>query len=138
MASENLEFIRDGYARLESEGWESLIDSVHPDFEFTTPPDLASEPGTYRGEEGIRRYFESFYEAMDELHFDPQDFIDAGENMVVVPTNLRARGRGSGIEVEQQVTVLWTFKDGLILSNQAFASTAEALAAAEHADRDRR
>ena len=37
---------------------------IHSDFEATTPPSLASEPDTYRGPDGIRRWFDSF----DEVH----------------------------------------------------------------------
>ena len=43
---------------------------IHPEFEVTTPQSLASEPDTYRGHEGIRRYFDSFYEAMENVYFE--------------------------------------------------------------------
>ena len=36
---------------------------------MTTPANLAAEPDTYRGHEGIRRYFDSFYDVMDEVRF---------------------------------------------------------------------
>jgi ketosteroid isomerase-like protein len=126
--SENLELIRNGYERLESEGYESLMDITHPDFEFTTPPDLASEPDTYRGEEGIRRYFESFYDAMEEVHLIPEDFIDARER-VIVPTRLVAKGRTAGIEVEQKIVVVWSFRDGKVLGLDVFGTLEEAQAA---------
>jgi ketosteroid isomerase-like protein len=130
MSAENLELIRRGYERLESEGYESMMDIVHPEFEFTTPADLASEPDTYTGEEGIRRYFESFYDAMEDIHLIPQDFIDAGER-VIVPTRLVAKGRTAGIEVEQKIVVAWSFRDGQILGLDFFATVEEAQAAVE-------
>ena len=52
---------------------------VHPEFEVTTPPGLAAEPDTYRGPGGVRRYFESFYEAMDRVGFEPERFIAVGD-----------------------------------------------------------
>jgi ketosteroid isomerase-like protein len=130
MSAENLELIRGGYERLESEGYESLMDITHPEFEFTTPPALASEPDTYVGEEGIRRYFESFYDAMEEVHLIPQDFIEAGER-VIVPTRLVAKGRTAGVEVEQKIGVVWSFREGKILGLDVFATLDEAQAAVE-------
>lgn len=129
MSSEHVELIRAGYERLESEGYESLMDITHPEFEFTTPPALASEPDTYTGEEGIRRYFESFYEAMEEVHLVPDEFIEAGDR-VIVPTTLVAKGRTAGIEVKQKVVVVWRFRDLKILGLDLYATLEDAQAAA--------
>ena len=72
MASENLED-RQGRAStaFNADGVDGILPFIHPDFEATTPPELAAEPDTYRGHEGVRRYFDSFYEIMDEIRFEP-------------------------------------------------------------------
>ena len=49
---------------------------------MTTPPGLAAEPDTYRGEEGIRRYWESFYEVMEEIHVEPAGEFEEIEDWV--------------------------------------------------------
>jgi ketosteroid isomerase-like protein len=51
---------------------------------------LWREPDTYRGHGGIRRYFETFQEAMDDINFESVRFWDAGEQ-VVVSVRLTAR-----------------------------------------------
>src|SRR4051794_21069554 len=130
VARDNVELLRDGYERLENEGYESLMALTPPEFEFTTPPALASEPDTYKGEEGIRRYFESFYDAMEEVHLNPQEFIAAGES-VIVPTTLVAKGRTAGIEVEQRIVLVWHFRDEKIRGLDVFATLDEARAAVE-------
>ena len=60
MSEENIEILRRAYAALAEDGAEAVVAFADPDFEMTTPATLASEPDTYRGHEGIRRYFGSF------------------------------------------------------------------------------
>ena len=125
MSAENVELIRKAFDALEEGGVEAILPYVHPEFEGTAPPELASEPDTYRGKDGVRRYFASFYEAMEEIHFQPQEFIDAGEH-VIVPTVVVAKGRTTGIEVEQPSVGVWSIRDGLVIRSQVFVTLEEA------------
>jgi ketosteroid isomerase-like protein len=133
VASSNLELVRQGFVDLNERGVEAMLPLFDPEFEVTTPPGLAAEPDTYRGPEGIRRYFDSFYEAMDEVHFEPTGFDEVGE-LVVVEVTLRARGRTSGIEAEQHVALVWRLRDGKAIRLDVYASPDEALEAARRAD----
>ena len=129
MGSSNLKTVQEAFETLREGGYEALLPLIHPEFEVTTPPELASEPDTYRGPEGIRRYFESFYEAMEEIHFEPTGFHAVGEH-VVVELTLRARGRTSGIEAEQQLVQVWHLRDGLAVKLEVYSGLDEALEAA--------
>jgi ketosteroid isomerase-like protein len=132
MSRENVEATRAGFRTLERDGVEGLLAFIHPDFETTTPAELTVEPATYRGHDGIRRYFESFYEVMDEVRFEPEDFIDAGER-VVVPVRLVARGRDTGIEAEQRLAFVWTLRDRKALRLETFPTLEAALEAVDPA-----
>ncbi len=107
---------------------EALIPLIHPDFETTTPAALAAEPDTYRGPEGVRRYFDSFYEAMEEVRFVPEGFEDLGGGRVLVPITLTARGRSTGIEAQQNVAQVWEVRDNLAYRVFVFADAEEARA----------
>jgi ketosteroid isomerase-like protein len=130
MSKENVEAARHGFEALERGGVEAFLEFIDPEFETTTPPELTVEPATYRGREGLRRYFESFYEIMEEVRFEPEEFIDAGEQ-VVIPARLVARGRDTGIEAVQQLVMVWTIRNGKGLRVETYATREEALAAAE-------
>ena len=130
MTESNGELIRQGFEDLAARGYEALLPLIAPDFELTTPPGLAAEPDTYRGPEGMTRYFESFYEAMDEIHFEPHEFREIGD-WVVVPFTLTARGRSTGLEAEQTGVMAWKLRDGLAVRLNVFAELSEALAAVE-------
>jgi ketosteroid isomerase-like protein len=129
MSRENVEAARRGFEALERGGVEAFLEFIDPEFETTTPPDLTVEPATYRGRDGLRRYFESFYEIMEEVRFEPEEFIDAGEQ-VVIPARLVARGRDTGIEAVQQLVMVWTIRNGKGLRVETYATREEALAAA--------
>jgi ketosteroid isomerase-like protein len=129
MSRENVELVR----RLAEaiNGWD--IDGVaallHPEFEAYVPPEFSAEPDTYRGRDGIRRYFDSFEVAMDEIRYHPEEIWDAGDS-VVVAVQLTARGRQTSIPVEQRFAHLWAFRDGMAIGVRTYASASEALEAA--------
>ena len=129
MAQDNIELVRTGFEALREGGVEALLPFIDPEFEVTTPPGLAAEPDTYRGPEGIRRYFESFYEAMDEVNFDAKEFIPVG-GRVVVPITLRVRGRTTGIVAEQDVVQIWELRGEKAIRVDVFATLGEAMTAA--------
>ena len=128
MSDENVDTVRRGFELLRERGVEAMLELVDPEFEVTTPPEFTVEPSTYRGHDGLRRYFDSFYEVMEEVRFEPEEFIAAGEQ-VVVPMRLVARGRGTGIEADQRLVQVCTLRDGKMWRMDLYATREEALAA---------
>jgi ketosteroid isomerase-like protein len=126
---EAIAIVRRAGEALVEDGVEGLLPFIHPEFESTIPPELSLEPATYRGVEGVRRYFDSFYEAVDEVRFEPEDYIPAA-GRVVVPSRVVVRGRGSGAEASQHLVLVWAFRDHKVASITPFATLDEALAAA--------
>ena len=106
-----------------------MLPLFDPEFELTTPPTLTAEPDTYRGPDGIRRYFDSFYEAMDEVEFEPTGFHEVSER-VVVEFTLKARGRTTGIVAEQQGVFVWELRDGRAIRLDVYPNLDDALEAA--------
>jgi ketosteroid isomerase-like protein len=129
MSEQDVEVVKQGFEALAEGGAEALIRLINPEFEFTTPPGLAAEPDTYRGADGLRRYFASFYEAMDEIRFEPGLIEDLGGGKVLAESTLKARGRTTGIETEQRVVLVWEVRDGKASHLWVFGSADEARAA---------
>jgi ketosteroid isomerase-like protein len=130
VSQENVEVVKQGFEAFARDGWQALLPFLHPEFEAITSPEVAMEPDTYRGAEGVRRYFESFEDAMEDIRFLTEgEFLDAGDK-VVVPFRLAARGRETGIEVEQPAFQVWTLREGKALRLEVFGSREKALEAA--------
>ena len=107
-----------------------MIPYIDAEFVAVTPPDLASEPDTYRGPDGIRRWFDSFYEVMDEIRWEPREFHEAGDR-VLVEFTLRARGKTTGLDFGQNAVMLWELRDDKATRVDLYPTLDEAKAAAE-------
>ncbi len=130
MSDRDVEIVRDGFAAFNERGVEGILPIVDPEFEVTTPPELASEPDTYRGHEGIRRYFDSFYEAMEGIRWEARSFREVGER-VVVEFTLRARGKSTGLEFGQEAVMAWQLRDGKAIRLELYPTLEQALEALE-------
>src|SRR5919108_3674662 len=80
---------------------EQVVPHIHPEFEMQTPAGLAAEPDVYRGPDGVRRWFESFYEIMDEVRVEASELEAVGEDRVVASLRICARGRATRLQLEQ-------------------------------------
>ena len=58
--------------------------------------------GVYHGHAGVRQFFEEWLGTFEHFYARPQEFIDAG-NHVVVQVRQGGRGKESGVEVEMPV-----------------------------------
>jgi ketosteroid isomerase-like protein len=125
----NLEIVQRGFEAFNRDGIEGIIPLIHPDFEATTPPDLASEPDTYRGRDGVRRWFRSFDEVMDQIRWDARGFRQVGDR-VVVEFTLRARGKTTGLDFGQDAVMVWELRDGKAIGLVLYPTLDQALAAA--------
>jgi ketosteroid isomerase-like protein len=107
----NAELMRRAFESYNREGWEAMLPWMAQDFELTTPPGLAAEPDTYRGEEGMRRYWESFDEIMEEIRIELKELREI-DDWVVAPFRLSARGRTTGIDTGIDAVMAWRWRDG--------------------------
>jgi ketosteroid isomerase-like protein len=124
----SVEVLERMFAAFEAGGLEAGLDYIDPDFVAVIGPELSAEPDTYRGHDGIRRYFGAF-EGMEDVLFTPEAFIEEGER-VLVPIVLTGRGAASGIEVQQRVVQAWTVRGGKAVRVEAFVDLASAREAA--------
>jgi ketosteroid isomerase-like protein len=129
MSQENVEVVRAYFEGREKKGREGIFDFLAPDIVWEVRTDLP-DAGTYIGLDGVGALVARFREVMDEMWFQPQDFIIAGEQ-VVVPLRWGGRGKGSGVVFEEQREA-WAFtvRDRAITRVTEYPSKEAALEAA--------
>jgi uncharacterized protein len=81
------------------------------------------------GPDEVRDMWERWDSAWDEMETVPEEFIDAGDN-VVVTVHYSARGRGSKIEYDERLFDVYTVRDGRCVRKLEFRDRSEALEAA--------
>jgi ketosteroid isomerase-like protein len=120
MSQENLELVRTIY-RLWAEG-ESARDLIDPELEYVNPP-YAVEAGTRQS----RRTLGKIREVYPDFRVEPERFVDAGDDIVVIGT---ARGTSaSGLEAQWRQGYVWTVRDGKAVRFRWFNQPGEALEA---------
>ena len=129
MSEENVATIRAVFEALNRGDLDAAVSQLPADFVADWSASLAPEGGVYRGPQEIRRVFEHTSESWSEAEYFESETIDAGD-VVVRVGGLRARGKGSGVEVTAHGAQVWTFQEGTPVSVRLYQSKAEALEAA--------
>ena len=89
------------------------------------PPDL--EP-VFHGHEGYRRLWRYWLDAFEDIRWDPEEMLDFGGQLLVT-TQQRGHGSGSGVSVTEPVFQLFTLRRGLVVRQEDFLDRSKALEA---------
>ncbi len=133
MSQENVELARRTYAALDEAfatgDFDPYIDRFCDPEILIKPADEFPETSELHGHEGVLRFLGDNTEPFEDFRVEPQEFIDAGES-VVVPVHFGGRGIHSGIEISFDAVHTWTARGGKWIRLDLHQSKAEALEAA--------
>ena len=126
MSRENVELVRtvvEGWARGDFRAGADLFDA---EFEWKQRPD-AVEPGSHRGA-SVGPALRELFEVWENYRIEAEELIDAGDRVVVVG---RARGtaRGSGMELDNSICLVWSVRDGKLAGFETVRDRGAALEA---------
>jgi ketosteroid isomerase-like protein len=137
VSEENVELVRRLYAELASEGSarefeqrltdEALGRFLDPHIEWLPVTDSVLAVDSYRGFEGVRRFWGEFLSAWESYRVEPLRFDDAGDQVAVV---VHIVGRTHELEVDETRSSLLTVRDERVVRVQSFAEADGALKAA--------
>ncbi len=126
MSQENVEIVRraiDAFSRT-GEPPEYLF---HPDVEVWESPELPGELAG-KGLENLIRVNENLLESFEEWSIEQEKSFDLGERVLVF-VRFRAKGKGSGVEVDAPLAYLLTLRDGKVIEWGLFGDRSNALEA---------
>jgi ketosteroid isomerase-like protein len=89
---------------------------------------LVGGPKTYRGIKEVEAATKEWLAAWEWFTIDADEFIDAGEHVVVL-TRYHARPRRGGPQISERAAEVWTWREGKIVRHRSYRDRAEALQA---------
>ena len=104
---------------------EVVEEAVDPELEIHTPlSSTQREP--YRGHTGLRQWISDIDEQFDDWYTRPEEWAEARGGRVMVLGELHMRGRESGIELDQPMGWVLSFRDGRLFRYEVFLDHEEA------------
>jgi uncharacterized protein len=128
MSQENVEIVRRLIEAWNSNEQDEAIAIVDPEVVLDATRRRVN-PKTYTGMQGMRRMLADRDEVWGEFRMEPDEVLEAGDRVVAIGRWV-AKGKGSGIEVQQPVAHVFTLQDGRVVRVEISATRDEALEAA--------
>ena len=131
MSEENVELVRRcvmAIPRDMDDDAEEMLSYIDPEGELHSAIVGGAEGNVYRGHEGFRKWAVDSFESFEEVNNEWSEFRDV-DNRVLVLGHVRARGRGSGMELESPMGWVFTVRRGRVVKAEGFLSHDEALEA---------
>jgi ketosteroid isomerase-like protein len=115
MSQENVEIVQRIFDRWQA--GDLALDAFDAEVEW----DASHMPDgeTYRGREGVSRYLRRFVGTWDNYELILERLIDAGDDVVAFTVE-RGRGRGSGIPIVDEGTMLFSLGKGTVVRWKGF------------------
>jgi ketosteroid isomerase-like protein len=129
MSQENVEIVRRASELLARRDWDGMTDLCDPNVELHGTVGGLEEGKVLRGLDQIIEAFDTEVdEVWDEHRIEPQEFIDAGDRVVVLQREYQ-RSK-SGVELVVDTASIVDVRAGRLVRIQGYMKPAEALEAA--------
>jgi ketosteroid isomerase-like protein len=130
MSEENLALARLYFEALNEHGLylEGTRHFRHPEMELLDPPEFP-DTGRHVGEAAIQERVQSFIDVGWDGQYRVEEYLDAGDEVIVVWHALGETAHGGGVPLDLTVAHVCLFEDGKVRRVRQFLSRADALEA---------
>jgi ketosteroid isomerase-like protein len=134
MSQENVEIVSrmfKSFGQPKTENLQAWLDEfVDPDVDWRAAEGQVDDVGGMRGTEAVRHYMADWLDTFDDLTFTPDELIEVDVERVLVCQRMGGRAKQSGIETQLSFAVIYTVRDGRLVTVREYATKEEALEAA--------
>jgi ketosteroid isomerase-like protein len=93
---------------------------------------MSAEPDSYRGHDGVRRYFAGFDGMIEGVHYEAIELVQVGDH-VLAEARMSGRGVSSGLDVGIDAFVVHELAGGRIVWMRPYPDRESATAALDSA-----
>src|SRR5436190_1414902 len=110
------------------QGFAEIRDVVTPDFESLLSPELGER--VVSGVNGLEVFVEALEQDFSEFHYDADEYVEIGEDGVLVLGRIFAKARATGMPLHGEFGHIWTVRDGVAARVEAHRDHEQARKAA--------
>ena len=122
----NVAIVRRAYEAVDARDVDELKAMTTPDLVLRASP--AIDGKVHHGPEGIGEIFQAIHDRWREFRFEPLEFYEAGNRVLVLGTMLTKGKEEDGFA--STAGQVWTLEDGKVVSVEAYLDTESAIRAA--------
>ena len=130
MSRENVEIVREAFDAFARDDMDGVLRRCDENIVITQPPDLPGASAQQHGHSGVLEAFSIWPEQWDDYRTEISRIVADPGDHVVVGARQSGRGKQSGVEVQTEMTFVFTVRDWRIVSLQLFLREDQALEAA--------
>jgi ketosteroid isomerase-like protein len=128
MSKQNVEIVNAAFDAYFRGDMDSALRFVDPEIVVLQRPELP-DAMPRRGHAGVVEAISMWPDQWDDYQLEVVETLDAGD-YVIVKSHHRGRGKGSGIDVEDEIWYVFGFRDAKVAEWRMFGTEREALEAA--------
>jgi ketosteroid isomerase-like protein len=121
---ENTRLVQHAYERIKAGDMPSFLELLAPDVRWRLP-EMENVPfaGTWRGREGVARFFATVAAVQDVVEFQPGQSVAQGDTVVVLG-RFRMRIKSAHVEFSSDWAHVWTVRGGQVAQFYEYVDTA--------------
>jgi ketosteroid isomerase-like protein len=123
----NADLVREAFEEWNTGERETFLDRLDPEVEINVISLQVTGGAPYRGYDGYRQWIEAMEESFEVWELHPQTF-DEHDDSILVLGKMHLRGRGSGVELDQETGWIVDVRAGRMWRLRTFTSHDEARA----------
>ena len=123
-----MEVVRQVHEAINARDAEALETLLDPEIVWVQNPN-APDPTSLHGHAGFRKLSAMVADSFEDVRLEVSEFVDRGDTIVTVG-EMRARGKGSGIEIREARAWVWLIRDGRVVRHETYDDAGVALEAA--------
>jgi ketosteroid isomerase-like protein len=109
--------------------WQAFRRLYDPAIEWEDVSGLWGDWGMRRGFEEVRDAWLTWFQAFEQVDFEIEELVEAGDKVVAL-IRARARGRESGVVIDQRLPSVWTVRGGRVVRVRGYREAGDARDAA--------
>jgi uncharacterized protein len=127
-SNENAALLRRFYESFNQGDLDAVIELCTEDVEVYRDPEVVEMVAAFapRGQERVAQYLRGWLDSWSEYTARPEEFLQSGEEVAAL-THLRARGKNSQFEIEEDMADVFTVRDGRIARFRLYVQRTDAL-----------